>query len=240
MSDVVLPRTSLCAIVRDEMMNPAGGIMRFLRSVIPHVEKAVIVDTGSIDGTRDALEDAKREFSNLYIYDTEFRGYAEARNFSLSKLPTPMALILDADEIIKQEDYEKIKKGLEYTFKRAGLLKPTFYFGFIDVIEQGEHEGCGHPERIVNAGSIYSNVQNWKWEYVTNSLSLIPDNLAKVYHFRPEEEAKKDKIKKWYDSISIPVSAPSHTPGFSSWKRFNPARNKYKASDLDVPDKEGA
>ena len=48
----VLPNTSLCAIVRDEMMNPAGGIADFVDSTVPFVEQAVIVDTGSLDGTR--------------------------------------------------------------------------------------------------------------------------------------------------------------------------------------------
>ena len=44
-----LPNTSLCAIVRDEVINPAGEIADFLETILPFVEEAVVVDTGSID-----------------------------------------------------------------------------------------------------------------------------------------------------------------------------------------------
>nr|MBP7708770.1 hypothetical protein [Candidatus Pacearchaeota archaeon] len=52
----ILPDTSLCAIVRDEIINPAqlpgkSGIRSFVESHVPYVEQAVIVDTGSVDGT---------------------------------------------------------------------------------------------------------------------------------------------------------------------------------------------
>lgn len=36
---VVLKDISLCAIIRDEMMNPAGGITRFVNSHVPFVEE---------------------------------------------------------------------------------------------------------------------------------------------------------------------------------------------------------
>ena len=32
---IVLPDTSLCAIVRDEKMNPAGGVVDFVDSTMP-------------------------------------------------------------------------------------------------------------------------------------------------------------------------------------------------------------
>lgn len=57
---LVLPNTSLCSIVRDELMNPAGGIKDFMECIVPYVERAVIVDTGSLDGTREVLEEAKK------------------------------------------------------------------------------------------------------------------------------------------------------------------------------------
>ncbi len=71
MTQPILPETSLCAIVRAEMMNPSGGIVNFLESTVPFVEEAIIVDTESIDGTRDALEKFKRKFSNLRVYITK-------------------------------------------------------------------------------------------------------------------------------------------------------------------------
>ena len=112
----ILKDTSLCSIVRDEKMNPAGGIRRFVDSHVPFVEEAVIVDTGSIDGTREILEEMSGKYSNLKIYDKKFRGYANARNFSLKKAGAKNALILDADEVLTHknpgDDFKELGKAL--------------------------------------------------------------------------------------------------------------------------------
>ena len=48
MKNIVLNNVTLVAIVRDEMINPAGGIEDFVNLAVPFVEKAVIVYTRSI------------------------------------------------------------------------------------------------------------------------------------------------------------------------------------------------
>lgn len=80
---VILSDCALCAIVRDEKMNPAGGIKKFVDSHVPFVEEAVIVDTGSIDGTREILEELESQYPNLKVHDIKFKGFADARNYSL-------------------------------------------------------------------------------------------------------------------------------------------------------------
>jgi glycosyltransferase involved in cell wall biosynthesis len=65
----LLPEVELCAIVKDELNNPAGGIEDFVRTVVPFLGGAVIVDTGSSDGTREKLEALSSEFSQLRVYD---------------------------------------------------------------------------------------------------------------------------------------------------------------------------
>jgi len=109
----VLKDTSLCAIVRDEKMNPAGGVERFLRCHLPYVEEAVVVDTGSVDGTREILDQMTKEFSHLKVYDTKFEGFAQARNVSLEKVKTKWALVLDADELIEPASFERVSDGLK-------------------------------------------------------------------------------------------------------------------------------
>ena len=47
--EIVIPDTSLCAIVRDEITNSAGGIIDFIDTTIPYLESAIVVDTGSVD-----------------------------------------------------------------------------------------------------------------------------------------------------------------------------------------------
>lgn len=45
--------------------NEAERIESSLRSVLPHVDQAVVIDTGSTDGTLDILESVKKDFSNF-------------------------------------------------------------------------------------------------------------------------------------------------------------------------------
>lgn len=224
----MLKDTSLCAIVRDEMMNPAGGISRFLKSTLPHVEEGVVVDTGSIDGTRDVLEDAKKDFPNLRVYDTKFEGYAEARNFSFSKAEKKYALILDADEIIRQEHYLKLSGCLDSEFEMG------FNFRFVDVRGEKEASGGGMSTRVLlsKKTKFTNNNYDWKWE----TASIYGKNISlPIYHFVPSVEGWNAKFNEWYRGKgSVPDVAPSERESFHLWKEFNPKRNNYKASNLDV------
>ena len=87
-TDVVISDTALCAIVRDEMINPAGGIVDFVDSTVPFVEQAVILDTGSVDGTKEALEELNSKYPNLTVAHDKFRGYAQSRNQALGLVET--------------------------------------------------------------------------------------------------------------------------------------------------------
>ena len=80
-NNIILPDTSICAIVRDEIMNAAKGIVDFVESTVPFVEEAVIVDTGSKDGTREALEELSAVYPNLRVLDRPFDDYASSRNY---------------------------------------------------------------------------------------------------------------------------------------------------------------
>jgi len=75
MNRVILPDVELCAIVRDELINPAGGIEDFVRSTAPFVGRMTIVDTGSKDGTREKLRGLQKGYPSLNIaeYDSSMR-----------------------------------------------------------------------------------------------------------------------------------------------------------------------
>jgi glycosyltransferase involved in cell wall biosynthesis len=109
----MLKEVTLAAIVRDELMNAAGGIVDFIESTVPFVEHAVIVDTGSVDGTREELENLKKKYSNLEVYDHRFDGFANSRNYSLSKVQTEYTLVLDADERLASWDFDHLTSTLE-------------------------------------------------------------------------------------------------------------------------------
>jgi glycosyltransferase involved in cell wall biosynthesis len=58
------------------MQNPAGGIIDFLAWTLPFVEEAVVVDTGSKEGTREILAEAAKYYPHLRVYDHPFKGFA--------------------------------------------------------------------------------------------------------------------------------------------------------------------
>ena len=103
-----LPDTSLCAIVRDEIVNPEGGIVDFGDSTVPFVEKAVILDTGSVDGTYETLLGLSELYPHLHVFQHGFEGYGPSRNRALKKIDTELVLVLDADERLTEDDFRTL------------------------------------------------------------------------------------------------------------------------------------
>lgn len=101
---------SLCMIVKNEERNLRGA----LSSVKPFVQEMIIVDTGSIDKTKEIA----KEFTDK-IYDFEWcDNYSAARNFALSKATNKWILFLDGDELIPPETlkhFHEIIKSKELT-----------------------------------------------------------------------------------------------------------------------------
>ena len=57
-----------------------------------------------------------------------------------------------------------------------------------------------------------------------------------ILHFRRTIDSNEIKYDRWYARQSIPPYSPSQIPEFMQWKYFNPRRDNYKASNLDVPE----
>lgn len=93
------PRILLNAIVKNETAN----LPRMLNSVLGHITAAVIVDTGSTDGTPELLKEffTKHKIPHR-VASTVFVNFEQARNFALQRARlSPFAydyiLLLDAD-----------------------------------------------------------------------------------------------------------------------------------------------
>src|SRR3989344_9614480 len=95
---------TLTMIVRDELMNPAGGLLPMLEYHLPHFEHAVVLDTGSVDGTRELLEHLAGKYSQLRVCDAKFEGFDKARNQANRHVRTRYSLVLDADEMMSSFD----------------------------------------------------------------------------------------------------------------------------------------
>ncbi|CAN5470328.1 hypothetical protein BH10PSE5_BH10PSE5_18930 [soil metagenome] len=89
-----MPRLALVMIARDE----AHQIARALDSARPFVDLMIVLDTGSVDGTRDIARTCGAQVHEFVWCDD----FAAARNASLALSPADWNLVLDADEWIER------------------------------------------------------------------------------------------------------------------------------------------
>ncbi len=91
---------SLCMIVRNE----ENHLARCLESVKDVVDEIIIVDTGSIDKTKEI---AYRYTDKVYDFEW-VNNFSLARNYSFSKATKQYQMWLDTDDIVLEEDKQKI------------------------------------------------------------------------------------------------------------------------------------
>ena len=116
---------SLCMIVKNE----ASILRDCLESLKDIMDEIIIVDTGSIDGTKKLAESY-----TPYVYDYEWHDdFAAARNFAFSKATGDYIYSADADEILDKENRTKLK-----ALKRV-LLPEVEIVQMIYVTEQINH-----------------------------------------------------------------------------------------------------
>lgn len=225
----VLTGVSLAAIIRDEMINPAGGIIDFVESTVPFVEEAVIVDTGSVDGTRETLDKLSVQYPNLRIFGHTFTTYADARNVSLGKVQTPKVLVLDADERLTKADFKILKDFLP---QNPG---DGYWFGFLDIYPDNlAFPSSGHNPRIFGV-SPQRHFASRTWEQLCHEEGFTTvDAPVEIKHFRPDEIAKYSKRHDWYGEIVFREGydgrPPASCPSFQTWKQphLKKVRNKYR------------
>jgi glycosyltransferase involved in cell wall biosynthesis len=213
---MVLKDVTLASIIRDEMMNPAGGVADFLDSTLPYVEAGVVVDTGSKDGTKDVLHDYERKYPNLRVHHIKFRGFAKSRNFSLRKVQTKYVLVLDADERITRQGFDDLQAAMESTPRRA------YNFPFVNVFPDRE-EPASELFGYTNLNPRLFEVSNTEFRWVvaetlwyngtgfedmtfgTPSFGKydMPHKLDKpaIYHFQPNQALVEQKREDFYEKF---------------------------------------
>jgi glycosyltransferase involved in cell wall biosynthesis len=108
---------SLCMIVRDE----EKLLAECLQSVSGIVDEIIIVDTGSIDQTKEV---AKYYTDHVLDY-TWIDDFSAARNFAFSQATKEYILWLDADDILLKEDVEKlvtVKKEIDESVDSVTMI----------------------------------------------------------------------------------------------------------------------
>lgn len=137
---------SLCMIVKNEH-DTLGRCLECIKDI---VDEIIIVDTGSADDTKEiALKYTNKVYDFEWVYD-----FAKARNFSFSKATKDYIMWLDADDIILDEDREKLKK-LKQTLTYD--IDMVFFKYNLNLDENGIPALSYYRERIVKRSN------NLKW-----------------------------------------------------------------------------
>ena len=110
---------SLCMITKNEQQY----LENCLSIAKNYVDEIIITDTGSTDNTKAIAEKYTKNIFD-FKWDDDF---SKARNFSLEKATSDWIIVLDADELISEEDFKKIKELIQDTEYDAFYLVQRNY-----------------------------------------------------------------------------------------------------------------
>lgn len=110
------PFLSICMIVRDE----EKVLERCLESIHGIADEIIIVDTGSIDDTKEI---ANRFTDKVYHFEW-INDFAAARNYSASKAKGEWIFVIDADEYVDRNSFKKFKDELKKNYDEFEILAP--------------------------------------------------------------------------------------------------------------------
>ncbi len=218
-----LKNITLTMIVRDELMNHAGGLHAVLSHHLPYFEEVVVLDTGSIDGTRQLLEQMRSEHPQLRVYDAEFTGYGPARNKANEYVNTKYTFMLDADEMLEKPE--------QLASRLKGFLGRALHFRMINVYPNGilEESTQGWNPRLFQPSDLTFNYLVYELPCFGNlSLNEICSAPVPFLHFTRFKEQRQKKEKDWYDHFYGTTMRPPDFPPFKAvsfhlWKTPSPA-----------------
>ncbi|KOS64044.1 glycosyltransferase family 2 protein [Lysinibacillus sp. FJAT-14222] len=157
---------SLCMIVKNE----EDVIGRCLASVKGLVDEINIIDTGSTDNTKQIV----RQFTDR-IFDFEWiHHFAAARNFSFQQATKEYILWLDADDVVLEEDQEKLKALKESLTSDIDAVSMNYNLSFDNV---------GNVSSLLKRYRLVRRDKQFQWigavhEYLEIGGKLLDSNIA--------------------------------------------------------------
>ena len=175
---------SLCMIVKDE----EDVIERCLSSVQSVVDEIIIVDTGSMDRTKELV----KIFTN-HIYDFEWiDDFSAARNYAFSKATKDYILWLDADDVVTKENRDKLIELKNNLSKNVDAVSMNYHLGF---------DENGNPSVSSRRHRLVKRENQFRWhgfvhEYLEVSGNIIHVDVAIVHQ---KQKEPSDKYLKMYE-----------------------------------------
>ena len=172
---------SVCLIVRDEKET----IARVLECAKKFADEIIVVDTGSTDGTKEIAKSYTEKVFNFEWCDD----FAKARNFSFSKATCDYQMWLDADDIISEENIQKI-----LTLKTSGIDFDVCMCKYAQNFDEN-----GNPHFLFNRERILKRSKNFTWsgrvhEVIIPSGKIINSDIA-IEHRKIKQNKQKRNLK---------------------------------------------
>ena len=106
---------SICIITKNEQEN----IERCLKSLMPYEMEIIVVDTGSIDNTKDIVQ----RYTDK-VFDFEWcDDFAAAKNFAISKTSNDYVIMLDSDEYIDKFEESELIRTIGNNSDKVGRIQ---------------------------------------------------------------------------------------------------------------------
>ncbi len=186
-------KISACIIAKNEENN----LPRLLESIKGKFDEIILVDTGSTDRT---VEIAKEY--GCKVFEKEWEGFADARNYAVSKASGDWIWHFDADFELENEEFERFKNIL-------ALIKNDETFDGISVTYKNLNEN-GELKSISSTVHIHKNSKDIKWigkvhERIHNNKKkqvVTPPYTVFVKHYGYAiASVQKDKAKRNLDLL---------------------------------------
>lgn len=138
---------SLCMIVKNE----EAVLARVLESMKNVADEIIIVDTGSIDKTKEIA----KKYTNL-VFDFKWvDDFSAARNFACQKASMDYWMWLDADDIISEKSQNELLKLKENLDMSVDMVMMKYVTGF---------DNKGNPTFYFYRERLIKNRCGYKWE----------------------------------------------------------------------------
>ncbi|MFV1998430.1 MAG: glycosyltransferase family 2 protein, partial [Acidiferrobacterales bacterium] len=217
-----MARLSLCMIARDE----AVFLGRCIDSVKAIVDEVIVVDTGSVDATKDI---AAR--SGAKVFDLEWADdFSVARNHALDQATGDWVLVLDADETISESDHGRLmslaseNKADAYSLVQrtyGNKLKHAEYVSRgADVYAESQAYAGWIPSRLVR---LFRNDKNYRFRYRIHEViepsieergGVVCASEIPIHHFTYEKNPDfiDSKLKRYLDYGLKQIEATPQDP----------------------------
>lgn len=178
---------SLCMIVKNE----EKVLERCLNCVKDIVDEIIIVDTGSEDQTKEIA----KKFTDK-VYDFEWiDDFSAARNYAFQQATMDYILWLDADDVLMEEDQEKLKKLKETLTQDVDAVSMLYHIAF---------DQYNNPTFSFRRYRLVKRSRNFVWkgavhEYLEVGGKIFDSDVA-VTHKKEKKEGRNDRNLKIYEN----------------------------------------